>query len=122
LLASPVWLLVIPIGIIVLLILCIHIREFDCQPDLAEARTTAEQFADALEKHLLGKDDSMQWEDLSFTRIADERLAQIQRDRWRFDSLSTEQEKKELEALIAAIRSGSPPEVVRPTHLTYPQR
>lgn len=83
---------------------------------------TAEQFADALEKHLLGKDDSMQWEDLSFTRIADERLAQIQRDLWRFDSLSTEQEKKELKALIAAIRSGSPAEVVRPTHLTYPQR
>ena len=99
---------------------CRRIQRSYCslQPHFPKPKLTAEQFAGALERHLLGKDDGEEWDNLSYSAFTEERLKQIQWELWRFDSLSTEKDKQQLKALISAIRSGSLPEVVPPTQLT----
>jgi hypothetical protein len=115
---SPVWLLIIPPGIVVAFISFAVVAGFI----FPKPKLTAEQFADALERHLLEKDDGDEWDNLSYGAVTEECLKQIQWELWRFDSLSTEADKEQLKSLIAAIRSGSLPEVVPPTQLTYRSR
>jgi hypothetical protein len=115
---SPVWLQIVPAAIIVILISFATIANLI----FPKPKLTTEQFADARERYLLGRDNDVEWENLSFRRIADQRLKPIQRELWRFDSPLSEKDKEELKALIAAIRSGSFPEIVPPRQLTYRSR
>jgi hypothetical protein len=80
---------------------------------------TPEQFADELERHLLGTEGKWDWDDTTTIAIADQRLERIRRDLSKFDSLSDDKDKEELKALIAVIRSGNFPEIVPPKYLTY---
>ena len=114
LLHSVVWLVVVPLGIIVIgaVMAALPIKR----------KVTPEQFADELESHLLGTGGEWDWDDTTSVAIADERLERIRLELPRFDSLALEKDKDELRAIIAAIRKGEFPEVVLPTHVTYSDR
>ena len=115
---SGIWLIVTPVAIVLIAVLASTIRR-GLNPDIGKQMVTPEQFADELERHLLGTEGKWDWDDITSRRIADERLERISRDLSRFDSLSQEKDREELRALIAALRRGEIPEVVPPTHLTY---
>jgi hypothetical protein len=115
---SGIWLIVTPVAIVLIAVLASTIRR-GLNPDIGKQMVTPEQFADELERHLLGMEGKWDWDDITSRRIADERLERISRDLSRFDSLSQEKDREELRALIAALRRGEIPEVVPPTHLTY---
>ena len=107
-----VWLVVVPFGIIIfaLFVAALPIKR----------KGTPEQFADELERHLLGTEGKWDWDDTTSVAIADPRLEDV-RSRLgpNLDSLSHEKDKDELRVIIAALRRGEFPEVVPPTHLTY---
>jgi hypothetical protein len=85
-------------------------------------KVTPEQFAEELERHLLGTGGPWDWDDTTSVAIADERLERIRWELTKFDSLAQEEDKDELKAIIAALRRGELPEVVPATHLTYRDR
>jgi len=98
------WLVVVPFGIIVLAFLIAALP--------IERKVTPEQFADELERHLLGTGGPWDWDDTTSVAIADTRLEEV-RSRLgpNLDSLSHEEDKDELRAIIAALRRGELPEV-----------
>jgi hypothetical protein len=103
---SVVWLIVIPLGIVVLGLLVAALP--------LKRKVTAEQFASELEEHLLGTEGAWDWDDTTSVRIADERLERL---RWylpKFNSLSLEKDKEELKAIIAALRRNEVPDVFPP--------
>jgi hypothetical protein len=108
------WLVVVPFGIIVLVFLIAALP--------IKRKVTPDQFADELERHLLGTGGPWDWDDTTSVTIADERLERIRCELSKFDSLTQEKDKDELKAIIAALRRGELPEVVPPTHLTYRRR
>jgi hypothetical protein len=110
-----VWLIVVPIGIIALALIVAALPS-------KGREVTPSQFADELERHLLGTEGPWDWDDTTSIRIADERLERIRCELSKFDSLTQEKDKDELKAIIAALRRGELPEVVPPTHLTYRRR
>jgi hypothetical protein len=110
-LQSAFWLIITPVGII---ILALSIAVLG-----GKRKVTPEQFADELERHLLGTEGKWDWDDTTSVAIADERLERIRYELAKFDSLSEEKDKDELRAIIAALRRGELPEIVPPTHLTY---
>jgi hypothetical protein len=115
---SAVWFSIIPPGIIVLAVLVSAIV------GRKKRIVTAEQFANELERHLLGTEGRWDWDDVTSMAIADERLERI---RWKLfefncDSLSQQEDKDKLKAIIEALRRGELPVIVPPTHLTYGKR
>jgi hypothetical protein len=112
---SVVWLLITPAGIIILALLVAATFS-------SKRKVTPEQFADELERHLLGTGGKWDWDDSTSVAIADERLERIRWELTKFDSLNQENAKEELQAIIAALRRGELPEVVPPKHLTYRDR
>lgn len=106
------WLVVVPFGIIVL---AFCIAAFS-----TKRKVTPEQFANELERHLLGTGGPWDCDDTTSVAIADPRLEEVRlRLGSNLDSLSHEKDKDELRAIIAALRRGELPEVVPPKHLTY---
>jgi hypothetical protein len=97
------WLVVVPFGIIVLALFVAALP--------IKRKVTPEQFADELERHLLGTEGSWDWDDTTSVAIADPRLEEV-RSRFgpNLDSLSHEKDKEELRAIIAALRRGELPE------------
>ncbi len=106
--------LVVPFGIIVLVFLLAALP--------TKRKVTPEEFADELEKHLLGTEGKWDWDDVTSVAIADDRLELIRWGLPKFDRLSDEKDREELRALIAALRRGEVPEVVPPRDLTYRAR
>jgi hypothetical protein len=98
-LKSAIWLGIIPVGIIALALI---VAAFPSKG----RRVTAAQFADELERHLLGTGGPFDWDDTTSIRIADERLERIRWELQKFDSLAREEEKSELKAIIEALRRG----------------
>jgi hypothetical protein len=104
------WLVFVPLGIIALA-LFIAALPF-------KRKVTPEQFADELERHLLGTEGPWDWDDTTSVAIADPRLEAV-RSRLgpNLDSLSHEKDKDELRDIIAALRRGELPQVtVSPGH------
>ena len=115
---ADIWLIVFfPIGIITTMLLLAGI--FAAILPRKKRIVTTAQFADELERHLLGTEDTWDWDDITSHTIADERLERIRWELPKFDSLTLERDRDELKAIIAALRRGDLPEAVRPTHLTY---
>ena len=110
-----VWLIVVPIGIIALALIVAALPS-------KGREVTPSQFADELERHLLGTGGPWDWDDTTSIRIADERLERVRWELPKFDSLTREEDKTELKAIIEALQRGELPEVVPPTHLTYRRR
>jgi hypothetical protein len=93
------WLVVVPFGIIVLLLFVAALP--------SRRKVTPEQFADELERHLLGTEGPWDWDDATSVRIADPRLEAVRlRLGENLDSLSSEEDKDELRAIIADLRHG----------------
>lgn len=115
LLHNLAWLLVVPFGIIVLAFLIAAALG-------GKRKVTPQQFADELERHLLGTEGKWDWDDVTSVAIADNRLELIRWELARFDCLSDEKDREELRSLIDALRRGEVPEVVKPKDLTYRAR
>jgi hypothetical protein len=122
LLHNLAWLVVVPFGIIILVPFGIIILAFFIAALPTKRKVTPEQFAEELERHLLGTGGPWDWDDTTSVAIADERLERIRWELTKFDSLAQEEDKDELKAIIAALRRGELPEVVPATHLTYRDR
>ena len=101
---SLAWLVVVPLGIIALALFIAALP--------IKRKVTPEQFAEELERHLLGTGGPWDWDDTTSVAIADPRLEEV-RSRLgpNLDSLSNEKDKDELRAIIAALRRGELPEV-----------
>ena len=67
---------------------------------------TTGQFADRLERHLLGTEGKWDWDEITSVQFEDERLETIRRDLPKFDSLKHEKDREEFRNLIAKLRSG----------------
>jgi hypothetical protein len=101
---SLTWFVGIPFGIIVFMLFIAALP--------IKRHVTAEQFADELERHLLGTEGPRDWDDTISVRIADPRLEAVRmRLGSNLDSLSHEKDKDELRSRIAALRRGELPEV-----------
>jgi len=98
------WLVVVPFGIIVLAFFIAALP--------TKRKVTPEQFADELERHLLGTGGPWDWDDTTSVAIADPRLEEVRsRLGSNLASLSREKDKDELRAIIAALRRGELPEI-----------
>jgi len=91
------WLLVVPFGIIgIALGLAAWLRK---------RKVTAEQFADELERHLLGTESPWDWDETSTVAIADPRLEEVRLRLGRsLDRLAYESDKDELPAFSPQTR------------------
>jgi hypothetical protein len=74
---------------------------------------TPAQFADELEKHLLGTEGPWDWDDITSLRIADDRLDRLRSSLLKFDTLGLEERRKEFMNIIMALRRGEIPELKR---------
>jgi hypothetical protein len=75
-------------------------------------KVTLEQFADELEKHLLGTEGKFDWDSTTSIAIKDERLERIRRGLAKFDVLNRPAIREESEGIITALRRGEFPELV----------
>ena len=74
-------------------------------------KVTPEQFADELERHLLGTDGAWGWDDTTSVAIADNRLNGLRGKLSKFDYLRLPARRDELAEIIAALRRGDIPDV-----------
>ena len=104
LLHSTVWILYVPAGLIVLMLIIAALP--------IPRKVTPHEFADELERHLQGTEGPWDWDDATSVRIADKRLDQLRVSLGtRFDLLSRKEDRDELQAIIAALRQGEIPQV-----------
>lgn len=108
---SLIWLALTPVAVILIALLIAAIPQ--------KRNVSVEEFADELERHLLGTEAKWDWDDVTSVAIADGRLDRIRGNLPKFDTLHQEKDREELKALIEAIRRGEFPEVVPPESLTY---
>jgi hypothetical protein len=101
LLHSVVWMLLMPPLLITAMLLVAALGP--------KRKLTPEQFADKLEKHLLGTEGPHDWDDTTSVAPADERMAILQQSLVRFDLLNTEEKREELRRIIEALRRGEIP-------------
>jgi hypothetical protein len=78
---------------------------------MAKRKVSPEQFAEALEKHLLGTEGKWDWGDTTSIALADERLERIRLGLPKFDRLTRAPVREEFEAIIAGLRRGEFPEI-----------
>ena len=70
-------------------------------------KVTPEEFADELERHLVGMDSDDDWDRTSSVRISNPLLEEVRQSLSdRFDLLSTPEDREELKRLIEALRRG----------------
>jgi hypothetical protein len=100
---SAIWLIAIPLAIIVIALLVAALP--------IKRKVTPEQFAEELEKHLLGTEGPWDWDDTTSVAIADERLEQVRGVLSKFDSLASQEDKDALKAIVEALRRGEIPDV-----------
>lgn len=107
------WLVAVPIGILGLIfavafVLGVLERLFG----IGRRKGTPEEFANALEKYLLGEELDPGWDDPMDVVLADPRLEQVRlRLGLNLTSLTREEDKDELRGIIAALRRGDFPDV-----------
>ena len=74
-------------------------------------KVTPQQFADELERHLLGTDGAWGWDDTTSIAIADQRLDLLRRRLVKFDLLVLPERREELATIVDALRRGEIPDV-----------
>jgi hypothetical protein len=72
-------------------------------------KITPEQFAERLEKHLLGTEGPCDWDDTLSVTPADERLEILQQSLIVFNQLDTHEKRERLRRIIEALRRGEVP-------------
>jgi hypothetical protein len=98
---SVIWMLLTPPLLIIAMLLVAALGP--------KRKLTPEQFADRLEKHLLGTEKPYGWDDTASVTLADERLTILQQSLFRFDLLNTAEKREELRRIIEALRRGEVP-------------
>jgi hypothetical protein len=98
---SVVWMLLTPLLLIIAMLLVAALGP--------KRKLTPEQFADRLEKHLLGTEEPHGWYDTTSVELADERLGILQQGLGDFDLLNTAEKREELRRIIEALRRGEVP-------------
>jgi len=98
-----IWYFVIPTCLLVLLVAVLKFT--------GKRKVTIEQFAEELEKHLLGTDGQWGWDDTTSISIADSRWDRLRSQLHKFDSLILPEHVDELKGIIAALRRGEIPDV-----------
>ena len=99
-----VWAMLLPITTIVIL-LCIAALPIGRKVTLAN-------YADELERHLLGTDNDDEWDRTSSVRLSDGRLEHLRRSLPNsFDDLASEEDRSELRRIIETLRRGEIPNV-----------
>jgi hypothetical protein len=102
LLHSRVWLIATPAVLVVLMLAVAALP--------IKRKITPQQFADKLEKHLLGTDGPYGWDDATSVALADERLENLRyRLAYEFDTLSTPQKRAEFQQIVETLRRGEIP-------------
>jgi hypothetical protein len=74
-------------------------------------KVTPQQFADELERHLLGTGGAWGWDDTTSIAIADQRLGSLRCKLAKFDLLVLPERREELAEIVAALRRGEIPDV-----------
>jgi len=107
------WMVAVPIGILVLMVAVAFVfGSLERLFGIGRRKGTPEEFANALEKHLLGEEPDPAWDDPMDVVLADPRLEQVRRRLSpNLDSLTREEDKDEMRAIIAALRRGNLPDV-----------
>ncbi len=98
---SVVWMLLTPPLLIIALLLVAALGP--------KSKITPEQFADKLEKHLLGNEKPHDWDDTTSVTLADERLEILRQGLADFDLLNTAEKREERRRIIEALRRGEVP-------------
>ena len=99
------WLILIPL-VLLLLMLVSPLFPF------SKRNITPQQFADELERHLLGTEGGWDWGDhVTSSAIRDPQLDNLRGKLTKFDSLNLEERRKEFEEIIAALRRGEIPDI-----------
>jgi len=106
-LQSAIWLIAVPLGIVAVAVLVAALP--------IKRKVTPEQYADELERHLLGTEGPWDWDDTTSVAIADEHLERLRCALAKFDSLALQKDKDELKTVIEALRRGELPNVSPPT-------
>jgi hypothetical protein len=96
------WVVIVPLGLLALFIGLRWGRKREVTP---------QQFADELERHLLGTDGTWGWDDTTSLSISDDRLDRLRRKLWKFDSLVRKKRQDEFKGIIEALRRGEVPDV-----------
>lgn len=97
------WLVIIPLGLVIAALVLAALPH--------KRKVTPEQWAKELEPHLLGTDGAWGWDDATSSALAHPDLETLRRKISKFDSLSTDERRREFEALIAALKRGEIPDV-----------
>ena len=97
------WLVIVPVAIVavVLAIAALPIKR----------KVTPEQWAVELEPHLLGTDGAWDWDDATSITLANPKLERLRSKLHKFDTLPTDERRKEFERIIAALKRGEIPDV-----------
>ena len=102
-LRSPKWIAIVPCGLALLMLVIAALP--------IKRKTTPQEFADQLERHLLGTDGAWGWDDAISVSLADERLERLRCTLSKFDRLESEERKSELRLIIETLRRGDFPEI-----------
>jgi hypothetical protein len=102
LLNSARWVIIGPITVVALMLITAALP--------FKRKITPQQWADELEKHLLGTDGAFGWDDAISTRLADKRLESLRARLSDFDSRSTPEKREEFRQIIEALRRGEFPQ------------
>ena len=109
------WLVAVPIALFVLILAVAFVfGTLEKLFGIGRRKGTPEEFADALEKDLLGEEPERGWDEPMEVTLADPRLEWVRRSlclRPNLYRLATEKDKDELRAIIAALRRGDLPDV-----------
>jgi hypothetical protein len=108
------WLVAVPIALFVLILSVAFVfGTLEKLFGIGRRKGTPEEFANALEKDLLGEEPERGWDEPMEVTLADPRLEQVRRNlclRPNLYRLATEKDKDELRAIIAALRRGDLPD------------
>jgi hypothetical protein len=112
---NPAWLVVVPIALFILILAVAFVfGTLEKLFGIGRRKGTPEEFANALEKCLLGEEPERGWDEPMDVTLADPRLERVRRSlclRPNLYRLATEKDKDELRAIIAALRRGDLPDV-----------
>lgn len=98
------WAVIIPLATIAIL-LCVAALPI-------RRKVTLEDYANELERHLLGQDDDDDWDRTSSVRLSNERLERLRTSLpGSFDDLASDEDRKELKRIIESLRRGEVPDL-----------
>ena len=112
---NPAWLIAVPVGIFgLILALAFVFGTLEKLFGIGRRKGTPEEFANALEKYLLGEEPEHGWDEPMEVTLADPRLEEVRRSLCvtpNLYRLATEEDRNELRAVIAPLRRGDLPDV-----------